>query len=68
MSLIEEILSAENMNEEIKKAKSNKGACSIVKMTIDNFWRYFSLLRGEIIESINNFIRLFWFNFWIYRQ
>ncbi len=37
MSLIEEILSAENMNEAIKKAISNKGACSIVKMTIDNF-------------------------------
>ena len=33
MSLIEEILSVENMNEAIKKVKSNKGASGIDKMT-----------------------------------
>lgn len=35
MSLIEEILSVENMNEAIKKVKSNKGASGIDKMTVD---------------------------------
>ena len=31
MSLIEEILSLENMNEAIKKVKSNKGQVALIK-------------------------------------
>ena len=42
MSLIEEILSVENMNEAIKKVKSNKGASGIDKMTVDQIDAYFN--------------------------
>ena len=55
MSLIEEILSVENMNEAIKKVRSNKGVCGIDKMTVDKIDAYFSLHREEIIKSINKF-------------
>ena len=50
MSLIEEILSVENMNEAIKKVKSNKGASGIDKMTVDQIDAYFN----EHREDINN--------------
>lgn len=54
MSLIEEILSVENMNEAIKKVKANKGASGIDKMSVEQIDAYFILHRDEIIESIMN--------------
>ena len=54
MSLIEEILSKENMNEAIKKVKSNKGASGIDKMTVDQIDAYFSKHREDIINEIMN--------------
>ena len=54
MSLIEEILSVENMNEAIKKVKSNKGASGIDKMTVDRVDAYFNEHREDIINKIMN--------------
>lgn len=54
MSLIEEILSVENMNEAIKKVKSNKGASGIDKMTFDQIDAYFNEHRENIINKIMN--------------
>ena len=52
MSLIEEILSIENLNEAIKRVKANKGASGIDKMSVDKLEPYFNEHRKEIIESI----------------
>jgi len=54
MSLIEEILSIENLNEAIKRVKTNKGASGIDKMSVDKLEPYFNEHREEIIESIMN--------------
>ena len=54
MSLIEEILSIENLNEAIKRVKANKGASGTDKMTTDVLEPYFYEHRKEIIESIMN--------------
>ena len=54
MSLIEEILSNENLNEAIKRVKANKGASGTDKMTTDMLEPYFYEHRKEIIESIMN--------------
>lgn len=54
MSLIEEILSDENLNEAIKKVKSNKGASGIDKMSVDQIDGYFKEHKEEIINSIMN--------------
>ena len=54
MSLIEEILSVENLNEAIKRVKANKGASGIDKMSVDKLVPYFNEHRKEIIESIMN--------------
>ena len=54
MSLIEEILSIENLNEAIKRVKTNKGASGIDKMSVDMLEPYFNEHRKEIIESIMN--------------
>ncbi len=54
MSLIEEILSEENLNEAIKKVKSNKGASGIDKMPVDQIDGYFKEHKEEIISSIMN--------------
>ena len=54
MSLIEEILSVENLNEAIKRVKANKGASGIDKMSVDKLEPYFNEHRKEIIESIMN--------------
>ena len=54
MSLIEEILNVENMNEAIKKVKSNKGASGIDKMTVDQIDAYFNEHREDIINKIMN--------------
>lgn len=54
MSLIEEILSVENMNEAIKKVKSNKGASGIDKMTVDQIDAYFNEHKEDIINKIMN--------------
>ena len=54
MSLIEEILSVENLNEAIKRVKANKGASGIDKMSVDKLEPYFNEHRKEIISSIMN--------------
>ncbi len=54
MSLIEEILSEENLNEAIKKVKSNKGASGVDKMTVAQIEDYFKEHKEEIINSIMN--------------
>lgn len=54
MSLIEEIISEENLNETIKRVKENKGASSIDKMTINQLDAYFYEHKKEIINSIMN--------------
>ena len=54
MSLIEEILSVENLNEAIKRVKANKGASGIDKMSVGKLEPYFNEHRKEIIESIMN--------------
>jgi group II intron reverse transcriptase/maturase len=54
MSLIEEILSTQNLNEAIKRVKSNKGASGIDKMTVDQIDSYFHEHKNEIINSIMN--------------
>ena len=42
MSLIEEILSEENLSEAIKRVKANKGASGIDKMTINQLDAFFT--------------------------
>lgn len=54
MSLIEEILSEENLSEAIKRVKANKGASGIDKMTITQLDAYFYEHKKEIINSIMN--------------
>ena len=54
MSLIEEILSEENLIEAIKRVKANKGASGIDKMTINQLDAYFYEHKKEIINSIMN--------------
>ena len=54
MSLIEEILSEENLSEAIKRVKANKGASGIDKMTVKQLDAYFYEHKKEIINSIMN--------------
>lgn len=54
MSLIEEILSNENLNEAIRKVKSNKGASGVDKMSVAQIDEYFKEHKEEIINSIMN--------------
>ena len=54
MSLIEEILSNENLSEAIKRVKANKGASGVDKMTVDQIRPYFNEHKKEIIDSIMN--------------
>ena len=54
MSLIEEILSVENLNEAVKRVRANKGASGIDKMSVDKLEPYFNEHREEIISSIMN--------------
>ena len=52
MRVIEEIVSVENINEAIKKVKSNKGVAGVDKMTVYEIEEYFSKYREEIVQSI----------------
>jgi len=52
MRVIEEIVSEENINEAIKKVKSNKGVAGVDKMTVYEIEEYFSKHREEIVQSI----------------
>jgi group II intron reverse transcriptase/maturase len=52
MKLIERIISVKNINEAIKKVKSNKGAPGIDKMTVNEIEKYFKENRKEIINKI----------------
>jgi group II intron reverse transcriptase/maturase len=52
MELIEQILSEENINEAIRRVKSNKGAPGVDKMTVNEIDRYFSEHEEEIKTSI----------------
>ena len=54
MKLIEKILSEENLNEAIKRVKTNKGACGIDKMSVSELDEYFRKHKEEIISSIMN--------------
>lgn len=54
MSLIEEILSEENLSEAIKRVKANKGASGIDKMTVIQLDAYFYEHKKEIVNSIMN--------------
>ncbi len=54
MSLIEEILDYQNLDEAIRRVKSNKGASGVDKMTVDQLESYFYSNRDEIINSIMN--------------
>ena len=54
MELIEKILSEENLNEAIKKVKSNKGAPGVDKMSVAQIDDYFKVHKKEIISSIMN--------------
>ena len=54
MKLIEEILSEENLKEEIKRVKVNKGVAGIDKMTVDKIDSYFEEHKNEIISNIMN--------------
>ncbi len=54
MSLIEEILSDENLSEAIKRVKANKGASGVDKMTVSQIDAYFYEHKEEIINSIMN--------------
>ena len=54
MKLIEKILSEENLNEAVKRVKTNKGACGIDKMPVDELEEYFRKHKEEIISSIMN--------------
>ena len=52
MELIEKILSEENINEAIKRVKSNKGAPGVDKMTVNEIDGYFREHKEEIKNSI----------------
>ena len=52
MELIEKILSEENINEAIRRVKSNKGAPGVDKMTVNEIDEYFRVHKGEIRNSI----------------
>ena len=54
MSLIEEILSEENLNEAIKRVKANKGTSGVDKMSVDQLDAYFYENKKEIINTIMN--------------
>lgn len=54
MELIEKILSEDNLNEAIKKVKSNKGAPGVDKMSVAQIDDYFKVHKKEIISSIMN--------------
>ena len=54
MKLIEKILSEENLNEAVKRVKTNKGACRIDKMPVGELEEYFRKHKEEIISSIMN--------------
>lgn len=43
MELIEKILSEENINEAIRRVKSNKGAPGVDKMTVNEIDKYLGL-------------------------
>ena len=48
MELIERILSEENINEAIRRVKSNKGAPGVDKMTVNEIDRYFEEHKEEL--------------------
>ena len=52
MELIERILSEENINEAIRRVKSNKGAPGVDKMTVNEIDRYFEEHKEETKASI----------------
>ena len=52
MKLIEKILSEENLNEAVKRVKTNKGACGIDKMPVSELDKYFKAHKEEIKTSI----------------
>lgn len=54
MKLIEEILSEENLKEAIHRAKINKGASGVDKISVNQIETYFYEHKDEIIESIMN--------------
>ena len=54
MKLIEKILSEENLNEAVKRVKTNKGACGIDKMPVGELDEYLRKHKEEIISSIMN--------------
>ena len=54
MELIEKILSEDNLNEAIKKVKSNKGAPGVDKMSVAQIDDYLKVHKKEIISSIMN--------------
>jgi len=54
VKLIEKILSEENLNEAVKRVKTNKGACGIDKMPVGELEEYFRKHKEEIISSIMN--------------
>ena len=52
MELMEVILSDENLNEAIKRVKSNKGVSGVDKMTVNEIDRYFEENKESIKKSI----------------
>lgn len=54
MELVEKILSEDNLNEAIKKVKSNKGAPGVDKMSVAQIDDYLKVHKKEIISSIMN--------------
>ena len=52
MKLIEKILSEENINEAIKRVKSNKGAPGVDRMTVNEIDGYFREHKEEIKNSV----------------
>ena len=54
MELIGKILSEDNLNEAIKKVKSNKGAPGVDKMSVAQIDDYLKVHKEEIISSIMN--------------
>ena len=54
MRLIEKILSKENVEQAIRKVKSNEGAPGVDKMTVDEIDEYFKMNGKELINSVLN--------------